>query len=53
MKVMKVVDKKVGNIVYYKYRVNLPKEVVEKGDFLDKEIKAELKNNKIIHPKQH
>lgn len=48
MKIMKVVDKKVGDVVYYKYRINLPKEIVEKGDFLDKEIKVELKKDKIV-----
>jgi hypothetical protein len=45
---MKVFDKKVGEVTYYKYRINLPKEVVEKSGFLDKEIKVELKNNKIV-----
>ena len=48
MKIMKVIDKRIGDVTYYKYRINLPKEVVEKSGFIDKEIKVELKNGKII-----
>ncbi|MBU2523173.1 MAG: hypothetical protein KKE23_02690 [Nanoarchaeota archaeon] len=48
MKIMKVLDKKVGETTYCKYRINLPKEVAEKSEFLDKEIKAVLKNGIII-----
>lgn len=48
MKIMKVFDKKVSDTTYYKYRINLPKKVVEKSNFLNKELKAELYNNKII-----
>ncbi|MEK6903792.1 MAG: hypothetical protein AABW64_04055 [Nanoarchaeota archaeon] len=48
MKIMKVIDKKVGDVTYYKYRINLPKEVVEKSGFLDKEIKASFKNKEIV-----
>jgi len=29
MKIMKAVDKKVGDVVYYKYKINLPKKVEE------------------------
>ena len=49
---MKVFDKKVGETTYYKYRINLPKEVAEKSGFLDKEIKVELKKNKIVIEKE-
>ena len=52
MKIMKVLDKKVGDVTYYKYRINLPKEIVEQSGFLDKEIKVELKKDKIIIEKQ-
>ena len=45
---MKVVDKKVGDIVYYKYRINLPKKVVEDSGLKDKEIKVREKKGKII-----
>jgi len=48
MKIMKVFDKKVGEVTYSKYRINLPKEVVEKSGFIGKEIKAELRNDQII-----
>ena len=48
MKVMKVVDKKVGNITYYKYRINLPKEAVEKLNLLDKELEVKIEKNKIV-----
>lgn len=45
---MKVLDKKVGNTKYIKYRVNLPKKVVEDSKLLDKQIKARLNEDKII-----
>jgi len=48
MKVMKVVDKKIGNTTYYKYRINLPKEVVEQLNLLDKELKVKIERNKIV-----
>ncbi|MEK6891464.1 MAG: hypothetical protein AABX03_04995 [Nanoarchaeota archaeon] len=52
MKIMKVKDKKIGDTEYIKYRINLPKKIVEEGKFLDKELKVELKNNKIIIVKE-
>jgi len=48
MKIMKVKDKKVGDVEYFKYRINLPKKIVEEGKFLDKEIKVSLDKDKII-----
>ena len=33
MKIMKVIDKKVGDTTYIKYRINLPKKVVEDSGF--------------------
>ena len=33
---MKVLDKKVGKTIYYKYRINLPKEIIEIQNFLMK-----------------
>ncbi len=48
MKIMKVLDKKIGDTTYFKYRVNLPKKVVEDSKLLDKEIKVILDKNKII-----
>lgn len=52
MKVMKVKDKKVGDTQYIKYRINLPKKIVEEGKFLDKELKVELKGKNIIIKKK-
>lgn len=45
---MKVLDKKVGNTTYYKYRINLPKEIVENNNLLDKEMRISFKEGKII-----
>jgi len=52
MKIMIVKDKKVGDIEYVKYRINLPKKIVEDGQFLNKELKVELKGNSIIINKE-
>jgi len=48
MKIMKVLDKKVGDKEYIKYRVNLPKKVVEESGLKDKEVKARAEKDKII-----
>ena len=48
MKVMKVLDKKVGSTIYYKYRLNLPKELVEKSKLLGKDLVVKLDKNKIV-----
>lgn len=48
MKIMKVLDKKVGDTTYYKYRINLPKEVVETSKLLDKKLKILLDKGKIV-----
>ena len=48
MKIMKAFDKKVGNMEYYKYRINLPKKIVEDSDLLGKEVKVRLNKGKII-----
>jgi hypothetical protein len=49
---MKTFDKKVGDTEYYKYRVNLPKNVVEDSNLLDKEVKVRLEKGKIIIEKE-
>ena len=41
-----------GDIVYYKYRVNLPKEIVEKLNFIDKELKVKFNKDRIIIEKE-
>ena len=45
---MKVLDKKIDDTTYHKYRVNLPKEVVESSGLLNKEVKARTEKKKII-----
>lgn len=52
MKIMKVLDKKVGDTTYYKYRINLPVKVVEESGFLDKEVEVEFENKKIVIKKK-
>ena len=48
MKIMKAVDKKVGTKTYYKYKINLPKKVVEGSKFERKELNIKLENGKIV-----
>lgn len=45
---MKVIDKKVGDTTYIKYRVNLPKKVVEDSGLKDREVKVTNQNKKIV-----
>ncbi len=48
MKIMKGVDKKVGDTIYYKYKINLPKKIVEESGLGDKEVKIILSGKKIV-----
>ena len=48
MKIMRVSDKKVGNIYYYKYRVTLPKKVVRESKLVGKDLQAKSEKGKII-----
>lgn len=53
MKIIKAQSKSVINkegkkIEYEKFLLNLPKKIVEESGFLDKSLKAELKNMKIV-----
>jgi len=48
MKIMKVLDKKIGDTEYIKYRVNLPKKIVEDSGLKDKEVIVRLEEDKII-----
>jgi hypothetical protein len=48
MKIIKAVDKKVGDKTYYKYKINLPKKEIEESGLLDKDLKIKFHNNKII-----
>ena len=49
---MKVKDKKVGETTYYKYRINLPKEAVEKLNLIGKNLEIKIENDKIVIEKQ-
>jgi len=48
MKIMKVLDKTVGDTRYIKYRINLPKKVVEKTRLLDKDVTVRADKGRII-----
>lgn len=48
MKIMKAVDKKVGDTTYMKYKINLPKKIVEESKLADKEVKVTLDKKRII-----
>ena len=52
MKIMKVKDKKVGDTQYIKYRVNLPKKIVEDSGLKEKEVIVKLEGKKIIIEKE-
>ena len=52
MKIIKAFDKKVGETEYYKYRVNLPKKVVEDSNLFGKGLKVKLEKGKIIIEKE-
>lgn len=52
MRIMKSLDKKVGDRKYYKYKINLPKKI-EETDFIGKELKITINDNKIIIEKNN
>lgn len=52
MKILEAFDKEVKGKKYYRYRINLPKKVVEKSNLLDKELKARTDKEKIIIEKE-
>ena len=52
MKIRKVLDKKVGDKVYNRYIVILPKEAVEKSNLFGKELKAVAEKDKIVIEKE-
>ena len=45
---MKVLDKKIGDTEYIKYRINLPKKIVEDSKLLDRELIVKEEKGKII-----
>ncbi len=52
MKIIRVLSKKLGDKKYIKYIVNIPKQVVENSNLLDKELKIESEKGKIIIEKE-
>ena len=51
MKIMKSIDKKVGDSIYFKYKINLPKKI-EETNLLNKELKVHIEKDKIIIQKE-
>ena len=49
---MKVIDKKIGDTIYYKYRINLPIRIVEESKFEGKTLEIKLDGKKIIISKK-
>lgn len=47
MKIIKVMSKKVNDKEYSKYIINIPKEIVEESELLDKELKMNVSKKKI------
>lgn len=52
MKIIKVLSKKVGDKVYSKYIINLPKPIVNESKLLDKNLKVKAEKGKIIIEKE-
>ncbi len=48
MKIREVLDKKVGNTEYTRFITTLPKEIVKESRLLGKQLKAVVKEGKII-----
>jgi len=48
MKILEAFDKEVKGKRYYRYRINLPKQVVEDSKLKNKKLKAKTENKKII-----
>lgn len=48
MKILKAFDKEVNKKKYYRYRINLPKKIVEESGLIDKKLKVILEEKKII-----
>ena len=48
MKILEAFDKEVKGKKYYRYRINLPKKVVEDSNLKGKGLKATIEHNKIV-----
>ena len=52
MKIVKALSKKVGDISYFKFIINIPKEIIEKSGLIGKNLRARAEKNKIIIEKK-
>ena len=52
MKILEAFDKEVKGKRYYRYRINLPKKVVEDSNLKGKKLKAKTEKEKIIIEKE-
>lgn len=52
MKILRAFDKEVKGKRYYRYRINLPKKVVEDSKLLEKNVKVKLEKEKIVIEKE-
>ncbi len=52
MKILEAFDKEVKGTKYYRYRINLPKQVVEASNLKGKVLKARTENGRIIIEKE-
>ena len=50
MKILEALDKEVKGKKYYRYRINLPKNIVEESKLKGKKLKATSDKEKIIIP---
>jgi len=53
MKIREVLDKKVGNKIYNRYIVILPKDIVEKSNLKGQDLKATIQAGKIYLEKSN
>lgn len=52
MKIVKVLSKKIGDMSYFKFIINIPKEIIEKSGLVGKNLKAKVEKDKIIIEKE-
>ncbi|MBU4069857.1 MAG: hypothetical protein KJ646_02655 [Nanoarchaeota archaeon] len=52
MKVIKVLSKKVGDMIYFKFIINIPKEIIKKSGLIGKNLKVKAEKDKIIIEKE-
>ncbi len=52
MKILKAFDKEVKGKEYYRYRINLPKKIVEESNLIGKDLIVKLEKDKLIIEKE-